>query len=146
MGLTPKRKAFVNAIVSGMNPSEAYRAAGYSERMGARSVAVEANKLMRNPDISQAVLQGQAQAVKDALWSRERAIERLSEVNGISLQRMRETGVTDRDNLAGFTATLDRLEAMTDGGNPASDVPTFYFERKADAPVIVLGVEPKRVD
>lgn len=146
MGLTPKRRAFVNAIVSGMNPSEAYRAAGYSERMGARSVAVEANKLMRNPDISLAILKGQAEAVKKAIWSRETALERLDEVNSIALGAMRETGVTDRDNLAGFTASFDRLEAMTDGGGAVSDVPRFYFERKADAPVLVLGVEPKRVD
>lgn len=131
MGLTPKRMAFVNAIVSGMNPSEAYREAGYSCRMGARAVAVEANRLLRNPDISLAVMHGQAEAVKRALWSRETALERLDEVNRIALEGMRETGLTGRDNVSGFMESFDRLQAMTEEKREADNAPKiFLFDRE----------------
>lgn len=56
MALTPKQEAFAQAIVTGVNQSDAYRAA-YKVRPGtkAESVNVAASKLMSDAKVTQRV-------------------------------------------------------------------------------------------
>lgn len=70
MAITPKRQAFINAIIQGLNPSEAYRAAGYScNGMSSASIANEAYKLIKNPDISPIIEERQREAAEKVDFS-----------------------------------------------------------------------------
>lgn len=49
--LTPKQQKFVDSIVSGKNPSEAYRQA-YNTSANNNTIAKEAQNILKNPNIS----------------------------------------------------------------------------------------------
>lgn len=115
-GPTSKQLAFANAMVAGMNPSEAYRAAGYSCNMSAASIKREAQSLLRNPNVAPTVERGRIAAAKSAAWSRETAIERLQDVNAAAYCRMMDKGPEigfQRADSAVFFDSLDRLNRMT---------------------------------
>lgn len=126
MGPTSKQLAFADAIVSGANPSEAYRAAYSCGRMSASSVAREAQRLMSNPKIAPIIDKGRRAAARRAAWSRETAIERLEAVNAVSYSRMMETGPQNgfqRADSMAFFGSLDRLRAMTEGCDAGGGAP-----------------------
>ena len=50
--ITPKRRKFAELIMSGKNPAESYCGAYKADNMGPRSIAVEASRLMLNPNIA----------------------------------------------------------------------------------------------
>jgi hypothetical protein len=76
---TSKQRKFALGIIEGLNPSEAYKAAGYSADNPA-TVATEAKRLLENPHISPIIQAGKKQAMVDAVWSRKVAIERAQAV------------------------------------------------------------------
>lgn len=76
---TSKQRKFALGIIEGMNPSEAYKAAGY-KASNPKTVAVEAQKLLKSPNVSLIVNEGKEQAMADAVWSRKVAIERAQAV------------------------------------------------------------------
>lgn len=55
MALTPKQEAFARAYVETGNASEAYRRAYDAEKMKRESIAVEACKLLDDPNVAQMV-------------------------------------------------------------------------------------------
>ena len=55
MVLTSKQEAFAQAVASGMNQSDAYRAAYDTSRMKATSINVNASKLMADAKVAQRV-------------------------------------------------------------------------------------------
>lgn len=55
MSLTPKQEAFARAYVETSNASEAYRRAYNAENMKRESIAVEACKLLDDPNVAQMV-------------------------------------------------------------------------------------------
>lgn len=126
--MTPKQQAFANAIVEGMNPSEAYRAAGYSNRMSAHAVTVEAQRLLKHPVISRAIESGKEEAARKAAWSRETALERLQDVNGIAYGAIKEKGRIQRDTANAFFGSLDRLNDMTDVSNAKQEAPRIVID------------------
>lgn len=134
MSATPKQRAFADAIVAGLNPSEAYRAAGYSQRMSASSIAREAQRLLAHPNISPIVERGRRRAAKGAEWSREKAIARLSAINDAAYSALVAIAAGERfDNAArgAFFDSLDRLNALTDvGTGDRPDCPRFYDSRE----------------
>lgn len=135
-GPTPKQEAFARFVVSGMNPSEAYRAAGYSCNMAPNHVRREAYRVLHRPNVSQLVERLKAEAESSAVWSRELAIERLSDVNARAYSRIVGTPPDrqlERASASAFFDSLDRLNDMCGVGAP-----------KGDAPCIVLGVEAVR--
>lgn len=129
--LTPKQRAFANAIVSGMNPSDAYAHAGYSMRGSAATVAREAQRLLSHPTISLIIEEGRESAAKGAQWSRRMALERLFAVNSIAYSDIRENGLTSSLAASSFFKSTELLNEMVHGGDDK-------------AVCIVLGVEPKR--
>ncbi len=50
--LTPKQQKFVDEICKGVNPSQAYINAYGKKKAGKNTIAVEAQKLLKNPNIS----------------------------------------------------------------------------------------------
>lgn len=67
MTLTPKQEAFARAYVETSNASEAYRRAYNAENMKRESIAVEACKLLDDPNVAQMV-----QSLKEEALQRHR--------------------------------------------------------------------------
>lgn len=109
---TPKQLAFARNIISGMNPSEAYREAGY--RCGKPStVAKEANRLLHNPNVSPIIDKGREEGRKRAQWTLETELERLRAVNDRSFEAITSGGGIRRDESTAFFGSLDRLHDLT---------------------------------
>ncbi|WP_304597295.1 terminase small subunit [Adlercreutzia caecimuris] len=143
-GLTGKQEAFANAIVAGASPLEAYRAAGYSQRMAPVKQSIEAQKIMRKPNVALVIENARAEAARNALWSRETAIERLQRVNDVSYSLIDNTGPhgrLERSAVQAFMESADRLNALCGvGGCDAEDAPVFYFDVGEEAEVRAVAV------
>lgn len=110
--MTPKRRAFVRAVVAGAGPSEAYRAAYATGGMSAKTIANEAHRLMCDPDISRAIEEGMEAAMTEAAWCRATAIERLEQVNQRCFDALMDGDAINRDALNGFTTTVQALNEL----------------------------------
>lgn len=131
--LTAKQEAFANAVIAGASPVEAYREAGYSQQMSKAAQSVQAQKLLKKPNIALKIETARAEAAENALWSRETAIERLQTLNDVSYSRLAETGPENglrRPDVSAFLESLDRLNDLcgVDGPEAAGNVPVFYFD------------------
>ena len=111
--ITPKQEKFARGIISGLNPSEAYRAAGYKAANSA-TVATEAQRLMNNPHISPIIEEGKQAAMTSAVWSRRIALERVQAVNDALYQKIAEEGDISRDTLKGFLDSTAMLNDLSD--------------------------------
>lgn len=78
--LTPKQEAFAQAVASGKNQSDAYRAAYVADKMKATSVNVNASKLMSDAKVAQRVAELRGELAKKALWTREMSVKALVRV------------------------------------------------------------------
>lgn len=92
--------------------------------MSAKSVANEANKLAKDPEIARIVEEGERMALRDCIWSRTIAVERLEDVNLRCYQALAH-GI-DRDALSGFIQTTRELNALC---NVQAEVAEDYQER-----------------
>ncbi len=130
--LTPKQRAFANAIVAGKNQTEAYRAAYNCENMKPCNISKEAGILVRNPLVAPYIKAGQDKAAREAVWTRERSINGLIEVYNSSVERLRaskgKTAYIPQDVLKGILESNDRLNKMCGVDETTSSV---------DKPVIV---------
>lgn len=81
MKITPKQEAFAQAIASGQNQSDAYRAA-YKVRPGtkAESINVAASKLMSDAKVTQRVALLRKALESKGLWTREKSVLALSAI------------------------------------------------------------------
>ena len=62
--LTAKRQSYVEARISGLGPSDAYRSAFNPPTMSDKAISVEAARLEKNPSVSLALSTAHAQAVQ----------------------------------------------------------------------------------
>lgn len=111
---TSRQLAFANAIIEGKNPSDAYRAAYSCEGMSPTSIAREAQRVLKNPNVSPIIATGREQAKQAALWSRKTAIERLADVNAISYKALKKDGFKTASIASTFFQSLDRLNELTE--------------------------------
>lgn len=88
--LTPKQQKFVDNIVSGKNPSEAYKEA-YKNNMTPKEISIEAQHQLKNTSISLAIEQKKAQieeelkyTVKDSFLNLESAQSKAMEDGNIN--------------------------------------------------------------
>lgn len=112
-GITPKQEAFARGIISGLNPSEAYKQAGYKAGNPA-TVATEAQRLMNNPHIAPIIRQGRQAAMTNAVWSRTIALERVQAVNDSLYRKITEEGEMSRDTLRAFLDSTAMLNDLSD--------------------------------
>lgn len=79
--LTAKQSRFVELVVMGASPSDAYRGA-FDTKGKPETVAVEAWRLLhRNPKIAQMVEDAKREAMSDAITTRSTLLERMEQVN-----------------------------------------------------------------
>ncbi len=104
MALTPKQEAFAQAIVTGVNQSDAYRAA-YKVRPGtkAESVNVAASKLMADAKVTQRVAELREPVAKKAQITLESHLD--------DLMRLRNMAVKAEQFGAAITAEVARGKA-----------------------------------
>lgn len=104
MSLTPKREAFAQAIVTGINQSDAYRAA-YKVRPGTKSesVNVAASKLMADAKVAQRVAELRAPVAKKAQITLESHLD--------DLMRLRNMAAKEKQYSAAITAEIARGKA-----------------------------------
>lgn len=88
--LTPKQQKFVDNIVSGKNPSEAYRKA-YNTSANNNTIAKEAQNILKNPNVTPIIEQKKAQieeelkyTVKDSFLNLESAQSKAMEDGNIN--------------------------------------------------------------
>lgn len=149
---TPKQKAFADAIISGLNPSEAYIEAGYSSNMRPASIKREAQKLLKNPNIAPLIEKGQKEATKAAIeartWSLELAIERLTSINERAYKHLIKSGFISRDALNAFFNSLDRLNDLSgvNARDLAISAPVFYFDPNEKCECVAIGKETVIID
>ncbi len=104
MALTPKQEAFAQAIVTGVNQSDAYRAA-YKVRPGtkAESVNVAASKLMSDAKVTQRVAELRESVAKKAQITLESHLD--------DLMRLRNMAAKEKQYSAAITAEVARGKA-----------------------------------
>jgi len=104
MALTPKQEAFAQAIVTGVNQSDAYRAA-YKVRPGtkAESVNVAASKLMADAKVTQRVAELREPVAKKAQITLESHLD--------DLMRLRNMAAKEKQYSAAITAEVARGKA-----------------------------------
>lgn len=104
MALTPKQEAFAQAIVTGVNQSDAYRAA-YKVRPGtkAESVNVAASKLMADAKVTQRVAELRLPVAKKAQITLESHLD--------DLMRLRNMAAKEKQYSAAITAEVARGKA-----------------------------------
>ena len=66
--LTPKQQKFVDNIVSGKNPSEAYRQA-YNTSANNNTIAKEAQNILKNPNITPIIEQKKAKIEQELIYT-----------------------------------------------------------------------------
>lgn len=77
--LTAKQQKFANNIIAGLDPSEAYRAAGYKcDKLSPKAISVEAQRVKKNPSVALAIERGQQKATERAVnvaaFTKEKAL------------------------------------------------------------------------
>lgn len=92
-GLTPKQQKFAEHIAMGLNPSDAYRAAGYTADK-AETVATEAYRLLHHPQVSPIIDQMRRESLNGAITTRRTLLDRLEAVNRKAYEEIAENGVS----------------------------------------------------
>ena len=102
--LSPQRERFAQAVASGMNQSDAYRAA-YKVRPGTKLVSVNQNasRLMADVNVMSRVAELRAPAAKKATITLESHLA--------DLQRLRNMAVKEKQFAAAITAEVARGKA-----------------------------------
>ena len=115
MALTAKQEAFAQAVASGMNQSDAYRAAYDTARMKATSINVNASKMMADAKVSQRVEALRKPVVEAMQYGLKEAMEEAAEAMELC-RETRQSGafvsaVALRAKLSGLL--IDKKEVRT---------------------------------
>lgn len=131
MELTPKQTKFVAEVVSGATLSDAYRAAYDAEGMEPESVRVEACRLARHPVVSLMIDEGRRAALDAAVWSRRRAIARLTAVNDTAFAAIQDGSHKPAD-VSAFMTSWDRLAKVHGIDRHTSDADQNWSDMVSD--------------
>ncbi|MBR3317437.1 MAG: hypothetical protein IKG21_06440 [Atopobiaceae bacterium] len=120
--LTDKKQSFINARLSGKGLADSYREAFDVENMNDHSIRVEAWRLEHNdPDVTRALKEGQKELAERAKWTRDEAIDRLTDVLDMSTAAIQD-GDLSRSTTATFFSAYDRLNYITGVGKQTSEL------------------------
>jgi phage terminase small subunit len=73
--LTAKQESYCQAIVAGMNQSDAYKANYAAANMGADATYVEASRLMDNPKVAIRIQELRQPALDNLAWNLDRIVD-----------------------------------------------------------------------
>lgn len=116
MKLTHKQEAFAQAFVTGLNQSDAYRAA-YKVRTGTKpeSVNQNASRIMADINVASRVKALQTELANKSLWTREQSVAVLVDVigEGDSKAGDKISAVKVLNDMQGFNAPTKLDVAVT---------------------------------
>ena len=106
MALTAKQEAFAQAVAGGMTQADAYRSAYDAENMGDNPIAVEACRLMADPNVSLRVKSLKEEIACAALWTRLDSVQTLAEIAKDAEARANEkvSAIKELNAMHGFNA------------------------------------------
>jgi len=109
MNLTAKQEGFAQAVAGGMNQSDAYKANYSAINWGANALAVEASRVMDNPNVSLRLKELKDALSSACLWTRERSVRGLANIaDGAESKAGEITGAIKELNLMhGFNAPVE---------------------------------------
>lgn len=125
MSLTAKQEAFAQAIASGMNQSNAYRAAYNAGTMSAATINVKASQVMANGKVSvrvaelrKPVIDALQYGIKEAMAEAEEALQvcRAKENGGAMV-----SAITLRSKLMGLLVEKKEIRSGPLDGMPAQE-------------------------
>ena len=108
---TPKQRKFAECIVSGMNPSEAYREAYDATRMRDATVAVEAQKTLSIGKVSKLIEEGRKSALSASAWTFSKMEQQLEHMNAELFGMLEDEGFS-RPVFSAWLQTVDRLNRV----------------------------------
>lgn len=141
MALTPKQEKFCQSIIAGMNQSEAYRSAYNAENMKPATIAVKANELLANGNVTVRIEELRKPVVEKLQYGLEEAMKEAAEAFDVS--KGKEQGgamvaaVQLRSKLNGLLVdrkeiTVNIIETMSD-----ADLTAFIAAKAKEAGVVV---------
>lgn len=106
MTLTAKQEAFVQAIASGLNQSDAYRSAYNASAMKDASINVKASQLAADGKVRVRLTELREALANKSLWTREQSVAVLSAVVGDTEARHNDkiSAVKVLNDMQGFNA------------------------------------------
>lgn len=123
MSLTPKQEVFAQAVVTGVNQSDAYRAA-YKVRPGTllSSINVAASKMMSEPKVAQRVAELREPVVKRAQMTLESHLDDLMRLRNMAVAGKQYAAAISAETARGKAAGLyiDKLAVSGPGGGPVA--------------------------
>lgn len=126
--LTEKKADYVHARLSGKGLADSYREAFDAENMNDNTIRVEAWRLEhRDPDIAPMLKSGQKELAERAKWSREEAIDRLTDVLDMATAAIAD-GDLSRETTAVFFQAFDRLNRQTGVQKQTSEIDVVLSE------------------
>lgn len=111
MALTAKQEKFVLNVVAGMSQRSAYRDAYPNSRMNDNTVDNKASLLLKNEKVRARYDELMAEAKKDAIWTREKSIEKLLFLVQAAEDSILENGVRQANSSA-FLNAVKELNAV----------------------------------
>lgn len=115
--LTPKQRKFVDNLMLGYGPSDAYRRV-YGGSMSARSINVESGKLVRLPHVAAYLAERRAKSEAKVEMTREFLLEQLRGIIEASRPGDRIRAIAQASRMLGYDAP-QKVEGVA-GGEPIS--------------------------
>lgn len=145
MSLTPKQEAFARAYVETSNASEAYRRAYNAENMKRESIAVEACKLLDDPNVAQMVQSLKEEALQRHRLTVDDLLRELEEARMAAYQQEKPQAAAMVAASMG-KAKLLGLEAPTKVAQTDSQGNDIQPEAQANAVLAALARKHKKTD
>lgn len=119
--LTDKKRKYIDARLSGLSLADSYRQAYDCGESNDATVRTEAYRLERDPDVAPMLAEGRAELAERAKWSREEAIDRLTDVLDTASAAIAD-GDLSRAVTATFFQAFDRINRATGVDKQTSDL------------------------
>jgi hypothetical protein len=118
--LTDKKRKYIDARLSGLSLADSYRRAYDCGESNDATVRTEAYRLERDPDVAPMLAEGRAELAERAKWTRDEAIDRLSDVLDMASAAIAD-GDLSRTVTDTFFRAFDRMQTVTGIGKQTSD-------------------------
>lgn len=125
--LTDKKRKYIDARLSGLSLADSYRQAYDCGESSDATVRTEAYRLERDPDVAPMLAEGRAELAERAKWTRDEAIDRLSDVLDMASAAIAD-GDLSRTVTDTFFRAFDRMQTVTGIGKQTSDFDVVLSE------------------
>jgi len=114
--LTPRQKAFADAILDGKQPSEAYRVAKYSTNTNRNVIAVAANRILNNSAVQAYLSAEKKKIARSQILTRERSLQILGNIAeaGSATKRDKIAAIAQSSRMQGYDAP-QKVEMKVEG-------------------------------